>query len=52
MQSERIFSVFLEYVAGVFRGHRQLKLAEGRSIATILRKEYTKIFTPTAGISM
>jgi hypothetical protein len=36
---------FLGYIAGVFRGTRQLTLAEGRTIATILRSEYPKLFT-------
>ncbi len=34
---------------GILRGTRELKLAEGRSIALILRKEYPKMFAPTSG---
>ena len=44
-----IFILFLEYVDDILRGTRELKLAEGRTIATILRKEYPKLFAPTSG---
>ena len=37
--------IFLGYIAGVFRGTRQLVLEEGRVIAKILRREYCKLFT-------
>jgi hypothetical protein len=39
----------LDYVESIFRGTKQLKLAEGRTIATILRREYPKLFVPTSG---
>jgi hypothetical protein len=34
----------LGYVFGVLRGTRELLIAEGRSIATVLRREYPKLF--------
>jgi hypothetical protein len=37
--------IFLGYIAVVFRGTRQLLLEEGRTIAKILRREYSKLFT-------
>jgi hypothetical protein len=39
--------IFLEYVDSVFRGTRQLRLSEGRTISAILRKEYPKLFIPS-----
>jgi hypothetical protein len=38
-----------EYVGSVYRGTQHLKLSEARSIATILRKEYPKLFVLTSG---
>ena len=43
------FFSFLEYVESVFRGTKQLKLAEARMIAQILRREYPKLFVLTDG---
>jgi hypothetical protein len=39
----------IEYVDGVFHGTRPLKLAESRTIAIILRREYPKLFIATSG---
>jgi hypothetical protein len=42
---------FLDFLMDTLRGMRMLSMAEGRSLATILRKGYPKLFAASLGIN-